>query len=57
MTGRPPRSRWISAQRPTPRRGFGQNTFEVVSPRLKPDCAATAIIEGLLDLEQASESN
>jgi hypothetical protein len=36
---------------------FGQNTFEVVSSRLKPGCAETAIIEGLLDLEQASESN
>lgn len=36
---------------------FGQNTFEVVSSRLKPGCAETAIIEGLLDLEQASEVN
>jgi neutral ceramidase len=36
---------------------FGQNTFEVLSSRLKPGCAETAIIEGLLDLEQASESN
>jgi hypothetical protein len=36
---------------------FAQNTFEVVSSRLKPGCAETAIIEGLLDLEQASESN
>jgi len=36
---------------------FGQNTFEVVSSRLKPGCAETAIIEGLLDLEQASEMN
>jgi neutral ceramidase len=36
---------------------FSQNTFEVVSSRLKPGCAETAIIEGLLDLEQASESN
>lgn len=36
---------------------FGQNTFEVVSSRLKPGCAETAIIEGLLDLEQASELN
>jgi hypothetical protein len=34
---------------------FTQNTFEVVSSRLKPGCAETAIIDGLLDLEQASE--
>ncbi|HWK67493.1 MAG TPA: neutral/alkaline non-lysosomal ceramidase N-terminal domain-containing protein [Rhizobiaceae bacterium] len=31
---------------------FGQNTFEVVSSRLKPGCAETAIVEGLLDLLQ-----
>ena len=36
---------------------FAQNTFEVVSSRLQPGCAETAIIEGLLDLEQAAESN
>jgi hypothetical protein len=29
---------------------FGYNTFEVVSSRLKPGCAETAITEGLLDL-------
>ncbi|OYY89929.1 MAG: hypothetical protein B7Y45_10245 [Sphingomonas sp. 28-66-16] len=29
---------------------FGFNTFEVVSSRLKPGCAETAIVEGLLDL-------
>ena len=34
---------------------FTQNTFEVVSSRLKPGCAETGIINGLLDLEQASE--
>ncbi|MEO9132232.1 MAG: neutral/alkaline non-lysosomal ceramidase N-terminal domain-containing protein [Sphingomonas sp.] len=30
---------------------YGFNTFEVVSSRLKPGCAETAIVEGLLDLE------
>ena len=29
---------------------FAYNTFEVVSSRLKPGCAETAIVEGLLDL-------
>lgn len=29
---------------------FGYNTFEVVSSNLKPGCAETAIVEGLLDL-------
>ena len=29
---------------------FGYNTFEVVSSRLKPGCAETAIVEGLVDL-------
>jgi hypothetical protein len=29
---------------------FGYNTFEVVSSRLKPGCAETAITDGLLDL-------
>lgn len=34
---------------------FGYNTFEVVSSRLKPGCAETAIVEGLIDLiEDAS---
>jgi neutral ceramidase len=34
---------------------FTQNTFEVVSSRLKQGCAEGGIINGLLDLEQASE--
>lgn len=29
---------------------YGYNTFEVVSSRLKPGCAETAIVDGLLDL-------
>ena len=29
---------------------FGYNTFEVVSSNLKPGCAETAIVDGLLDL-------
>ena len=29
---------------------FGYNTFEVLSTRLKPGCAETAIVEGLIDL-------
>jgi neutral ceramidase len=29
---------------------FGYHTFEVVSSRLKPGCAETAIVDGLLDL-------
>lgn len=29
---------------------YGYNTFEVVSSRLKPGCAETAIVEGLVDL-------
>lgn len=29
---------------------FGYNTFEVVSSHLKPGCAETAIVEGLIDL-------
>lgn len=29
---------------------YGFNTFEVVSSRLKPGCAETAIVEGLVDL-------
>ena len=28
----------------------GYNTFEVVSSNLKPGCAETAIVEGLIDL-------
>jgi neutral ceramidase len=34
---------------------FTQNTFEVVSSRLKQGCAEGSIINGLLDLEQESE--
>jgi neutral ceramidase len=34
---------------------FMQNTFEVVSSKLKQGCAEGGIINGLLDLEQASE--
>ena len=29
---------------------YAQNTFEVVSSRLKPGCAETAIVDGLIDL-------
>jgi len=29
---------------------FNYNTFEVVSSKLKPGCAETAIVEGLVDL-------
>ncbi|MFN3312402.1 MAG: hypothetical protein ACK46Q_02890, partial [Hyphomonas sp.] len=29
---------------------YGQHTFEVVSARLKPGCAETAIVDGLIDL-------
>lgn len=29
---------------------YGQNTFEVISSRLKPGCAEDAIVDGLLDL-------
>jgi neutral ceramidase len=34
---------------------YGQNTFEVISSRLKPGCAEVAITDGLLDLVEASE--
>lgn len=34
---------------------FGYNTFEVVSSRLKPGCAETAIVDGLLDLVGETE--
>lgn len=34
---------------------YAQNTFEVVSSKLKQGCAETAIIEGLLDLEQEAQ--
>jgi neutral ceramidase len=33
---------------------FGANTFQVLSSRLKPGCAEDAIVNGLLDLIQAS---
>ena len=36
---------------------FGQNTFEVLSSRLKPGCAESAIVNGLLDLIEKSRSN
>lgn len=35
---------------------FGYNTFEVVSSRLKPGCAETAIVDGLLDLIQQTDA-
>ncbi len=34
---------------------FGQYTFEVLSSRLKPGCAETAIVDGLLDLMDGVE--
>jgi hypothetical protein len=34
---------------------YGHNTFEVVSSRLKPGCAETKIVDGLLDLIGESE--
>ncbi|WP_206741933.1 neutral/alkaline non-lysosomal ceramidase N-terminal domain-containing protein [Hyphomonas beringensis] len=34
---------------------YGQYTFEVVSSRLKPGCAETAIVDGLLDLVEEVE--
>lgn len=33
---------------------YGQHTFEVLSSRLKPGCAETAIVDGLLDLMQGA---
>jgi hypothetical protein len=33
---------------------YGYNTFEVVSSNLKPGCAETAIVDGLLDLIQVT---
>jgi hypothetical protein len=35
---------------------FGFNTFEVVSSRLKPGCAETAIVDGLVDLIQHADA-
>jgi len=32
---------------------YGQYTFEVLSSSLKPGCAEDAIVNGLLDLQQA----
>jgi len=34
---------------------YGQHTFEVLSSRLKPGCAETAIVDGLLDLMEGVE--
>jgi len=34
---------------------YGMYTFEVVSSRLKPGCAETSIVNGLLDLVDDSE--
>lgn len=34
---------------------YGQYTFEVLSSRLKPGCAETAIVDGLLDLMEGVE--
>jgi neutral/alkaline ceramidase-like enzyme len=34
---------------------FGANTFQVLGSRLKPGCAETAIVGGLLDLIQAND--
>jgi hypothetical protein len=36
---------------------YGHNTFEVVSSRLKPGCAETAIVDGLLDLIDQSNAS
>jgi neutral ceramidase len=36
---------------------FGKSTFEVLSSRLKPGCAESAIVNGLLDLIEKSGSN
>jgi neutral ceramidase len=35
---------------------FGYNTFEVVSSRLKPGCAESAIVNGLLDMIDKAEA-
>ena len=35
---------------------FGYNTFEVVSSRLKPGCAESAIVNGLLDLVDKADA-
>ena len=34
---------------------FGYNTFEVLSSRLKPGCAESGIVDGLLDLMDEAE--
>ncbi len=34
--------------------GFGALTFQVLGSRLKPGCAETAIVDGLLDLSEAT---
>ena len=36
---------------------YGMNTFEVVSSRLKPGCAETSIVNGILDLMAASRGH
>ena len=36
---------------------FGKQTFEVLSSRLKPGCAESAIVNGLLGLIEQSRSN
>ncbi len=35
---------------------YGMDTFEVLSSRLKPGCAESAIINGILDLMAASST-
>ena len=35
---------------------YGQNTFEVISSRLKPGCAETGIVNGLLDLVEQTDA-
>jgi neutral ceramidase len=34
---------------------FGYQTFEVLSSRLQPGCAETAIVDGLLDLMESAK--
>jgi hypothetical protein len=37
--------------------GFGTYTFEVLSSRLQPGCAESAIVDGILDMIAASEAD
>ena len=37
--------------------GFGMYTFEVLSSRLEPGCAESAIVNGILDLMAATEES